>query len=464
MNTSLLMFFFAFLGVLIGGIYLFFYLSGKTKKYHFIFFSLSKFMQAIGLILLGMGNENPDSNFFYPGLFITTGIAAEVFVFSSYDQLFQRGKFIRLHLIFLLGILAMSIGYTSRTYVMVTAFGIGNGLLMISGSYYLFGKKPNTALARLIGIDYFLFGIVWFMSAWHAIANRNSLDLLSTDNIAHMLISVFTVITFAFGSIGLIMLQKELDEKQIRENAKKIQADNDALIALNATKNRFFSIIAHDLRSPIGGLSQLGELLAGDTNLEDEERNNIIQLISHTAKNSFILLENLLLWARSESGELQMHPEKLDLVPLIQNTIHVLQGNAKQKQLTIQMDMPEKLMISADPSMLSTVFRNLLSNAIKFSYMGGEIRIVGRELENKHISIRFEDDGIGIPEENQKNLLSLDANYSTPGTQSEVGSGLGLKLCREFIERHQGSIALLNEKAGSTIFQILLPKTPYLSV
>ncbi|NVK52580.1 MAG: PAS domain S-box protein [Flavobacteriaceae bacterium] len=224
-----------------------------------------------------------------------------------------------------------------------------------------------------------------------------------------------------------------------------------------ATKDKFFSIISHDLRAPFNNVLGFSNILAKqvkEKNYESiEEYANIIENSSQKAMD---LLNNLIEWSSIQTNKMEYNPKVFDLSKSVKKTIDLLEYVAKQKNITIQEKLPEKAIISADRQMVDTIFRNLISNAIKFTNTQGKIKVKIKQKSKKY-SISIEDNGIGMDEMQLKNIFQIDKNISTSGTQKETGTGLGLILCKEFVDLHGGKINVKSTPKKGTKFCIELP-------
>ncbi|EPR68470.1 PAS domain-containing sensor histidine kinase [Cyclobacterium qasimii] len=246
--------------------------------------------------------------------------------------------------------------------------------------------------------------------------------------------------------------RKALEIKQAKYREK--------LTELNATKDKFFSIIAHDLRSPFTAiLGLLGVLINDPKSYDDKEREEIIETVYESANNVFKLLENLLTWATSQTGLMKYSPEKLDLKTLLFEIAINFKGQADKKDIKIVNDISENEVIYADSNMVSTVFRNLISNAIKFTAKNGLVIITSKKQTNSSfVEISIKDTGIGIPKDRFGDLFRLDKNITTVGTENENGTGLGLMLCKEFVEKHGGKIWVESEQNIGSTFSFSIPE------
>ena len=243
-----------------------------------------------------------------------------------------------------------------------------------------------------------------------------------------------------------------------RKKAEEKLLQNEALLKeLNATKDKFFSIIAHDLKSPFNAIIGFSNLLSEQ--IKEKDYDGIIEyadIIQNSSLRAMSLLSNLLEWARSQTGKIDFQPEHLELVSLINEVIGLLNDLALQKSITILRDLPNNLNVFADKAMLATILRNLVSNAIKFTNMGGKI-IISAEHVSAGTLITVADNGIGIKPQVLEKLFRIDQHYTTKGTQNELGTGLGLILCKEFIEKHNGRIWAESEFGNGSRFCFTLP-------
>jgi len=225
-----------------------------------------------------------------------------------------------------------------------------------------------------------------------------------------------------------------------KKEQQEIQAKNEELQLANAEKNKFFSIIAHDLKSPFNAIVGFSQLLIDEIkNKNIEEVEKYAEIVLDSSNTALDLLTNLMEWARSQTGRLTFEPELFDMHDLIKETVLVFSHIAKGKNINIRVDIDAQLNVSADVSMISTVIRNLISNAIKFTHIGGQIIIRAEQLSH-HLKVIVSDSGVGMSESVIDKLFRIDEKYSTSGTQDEQGTGLGLILCQDFVEKHAGQI------------------------
>ncbi len=228
----------------------------------------------------------------------------------------------------------------------------------------------------------------------------------------------------------------------------------------NATKDRFFSIIAHDLKGPFNSLLGYTDVLMNYwDSYPDEKRKEFVKTIHQQSDRLFRMLENLLEWSRMQLGKIKRRPVMINLSQLGNSELMFLKPQAEKKKITLKTDIPEDAQAFGDGNMLSTVIRNLLSNAIKFTHPEGEIRISARP-EGDLMQISVSDNGVGIAEDNIAKLFRIDKHFSTYGTNKEAGTGLGLILCKDFVEKNGGRLWVESELGQGSHFKLTIPRAP----
>jgi len=242
-----------------------------------------------------------------------------------------------------------------------------------------------------------------------------------------------------------------------RKTNRELLESKKHVDSLNATKDKFFSIIAHDLRSPFNSILGLSSLLLQRQRIMDpDDREKLTAAINESAQNSFRLLDSLLEWARTQSGAIPFDPRQISLKENANEVIRLLTPQANEKNIVLEF-LADDILLNADKNMLHTILRNLISNAIKYSYSGDKVSIGAEEKEGQ-VWIRVHDTGIGIPEAAQRDLFSVSDSYRIAGTAGEKGSGLGLVICKEFVEKHGGSIGLESVPGKGTTFYFSIKK------
>ncbi len=255
-------------------------------------------------------------------------------------------------------------------------------------------------------------------------------------------------------SLSLILWHSRLT--RIKQKIQ-ITKQNQALSESNAEKDKFFSIIAHDLKSPFNAILGFSDLLEHQVKEKEYDRiEEYTKLIKQSSKSAMDLLMNLMDWSRAHTGKMEFKPEHIKLNELVEESENLFHGLLLQKKISITLNIPDNTVVYADKNMIRTVLRNLISNAIKFSHPDGQIVLAATQNQYEHL-ISVTDNGVGISEEAINRLFRIDQNYSTTGTQNEKGTGLGLILCKELIEKHRGRIWCESETGKGSTFYFSLP-------
>lgn len=261
-------------------------------------------------------------------------------------------------------------------------------------------------------------------------------------------------------------LQKTLQEKNMLLEEKNeelhnlnqtLEDKNKELQTLSVSKDRFFSIIAHDLKGPFNSFILGTEILSTMNDISPERMKNVAINLNKSAEQMKKLLDNLLKWAQMQMGSMEFKPQKIDLKNAIGANLSLLQNNFSQKKIEVINHIQESIFVHADLNMIVTVLRNLLTNAWKFTPKGGKIEIFTQEKDDE-IEISVSDTGVGIKAENIDKLFRIDAKYRQRGTDDEKGTGLGLILCKDLIEKHGGRITAESEYGKGSIFRFTIPK------
>jgi signal transduction histidine kinase len=273
--------------------------------------------------------------------------------------------------------------------------------------------------------------------------------------------NVLLVVAFlavAVAVLGLFLYQvKRKANRELTASNETIRNQNDELQQLNATKDKFFSIISHDLKGPLNSLSSFSGLLIHHTNsLSKEDIQMLARDLDKSLKNLFSLLENLLEWSRSQTGAIEFTPEAVDITKVLDENIALLEVQAQNKKITIVKNYAASLPVRAHKNSITTVVRNLLSNAIKFTPEGGTITVQAIAASS-NLTISIIDTGVGMSKEVLDKLFRIDTKHSTKGTANEKGTGLGLILCKEFVEKNGGTIGVTSEEGKGSEFYFTLP-------
>ncbi len=270
-------------------------------------------------------------------------------------------------------------------------------------------------------------------------------------------VTIIDTILLALQKMKKRMLVKDLLEEELTRQKIQIEEQKKELETLNATKDKFFSIIAHDLKNPFASLIGASDyLVSSSTELSQQQLTNFLTIINNSAKQGYRLLENLLEWSRMQTGMMSWKPEQVDLWDLVNEVVNLLRGSAENKQIHLEAKVDEDLSAFVDPNMINTVVRNLVSNAIKFTRSGGEVIVESRQCKD-FVEITVRDNGIGIKPEDIEKLFRIDEQVVQNGTENETGTGLGLILCKEFIDKHKGELIVKSEANKGSSFIFTLP-------
>ena len=255
--------------------------------------------------------------------------------------------------------------------------------------------------------------------------------------------------------IGAVVTFVDITNRKV---AEKERDENEAkLTELNATKDKFFSLIAHDLKNPMGSIVGFMDLLKSDyENYERERMGRYINVIHLAATQAYELLENLLVWGQSQTGRIEYRPEVVDMRTLLEESINIVRHQASRKKIKISTQMAQEEIVTVDKNMIKSVLRNLLTNAIKYSEAGSKV-IIRISPQDNHLQVEVQDFGIGMDGETVSHLFRIDNTQSNPGTENEKGTGLGLIISREFVERHGGKIWVQSQKGRGSSFVFTIP-------
>lgn len=246
--------------------------------------------------------------------------------------------------------------------------------------------------------------------------------------------------------------------QQLTEQKEQIRRERDKINDINMTKDKFFSIIAHDLRSPFNSLLGLSEILHDDfDDLSDKEKKEMVANINKTSNTSFSLVDNLLTWSRSQRDKVEIYPAHHDLAEVVKETLYLLNATAAAKNININNFISTSHIGYFDKNMVLTIVRNLVSNAIKFTHPGGLIEL---DIEEKpsHLRLSVKDNGIGMSDKELQNLFDIGRQSKRKGTQNEAGTGLGLILCKDFALQNHGNLEVFSEYNKGSTFILQLPK------
>jgi signal transduction histidine kinase len=247
----------------------------------------------------------------------------------------------------------------------------------------------------------------------------------------------------------------DLQRNELKKINDELDSRNTQLQKLNDSKDKIFSIISHDLRGPIGSFENVLEILSGDM-LSEIEKSELMAELKEQSKSIHQMLENLLQWSLSQRKEIYFKPLIVSISEIAESVVHLLSSSARKKNIEIELSVDEDCEAFADPDMLNLIIRNLISNAVKFTPENGLITF-SAYCKTGYVEFHVKDTGVGIPEENIDKIFKDNEYFTTRGTNYEKGSGLGLRLCQEFVEKHGGKIWAERRKDMGTDFIFTIP-------
>lgn len=248
------------------------------------------------------------------------------------------------------------------------------------------------------------------------------------------------------------------DVTSIKAKEEKLVKENDSLLEINKAKDRFISIVSHDLRAPFTSLLGFSEILLNEKDLPEEEKDEYLNYIHDASKNQLQMINYLLEWSRLQTGRVIPEIRRLELKTVVSTCIASLIGNAIRKDIELKQEIEGGIFIQADEKLISQAVSNLISNAIKFTPKNKSVTVTANKYKEGFIEIIVKDQGIGIGEDDQEKLFKIDQKFSLQGTDGEKGSGLGLTLVKEIVERHNGNIWFYSKENEGTEFHFTVPE------
>ena len=286
---------------------------------------------------------------------------------------------------------------------------------------------------------------------------KKELQLSRQNLMMYILIGVIILILLLVAFLSIQNRIKRKANQELEERNDLINAQKNELVKLNASKDKFLSILAHDIKNPLSSIFSISEMLLADfETLKDDEFNVFIKDINTLANNLFEIINTLLSWGMSQNGFSEFSPQSFPITNICSKTVNTLQTVAKQKEIVLVNQADEDVNVLADENMILTVLHNLVNNAIKFSYIGTKIYIEAKKVGD-FAEITVIDSGIGLSPENKSKLFRYDQHFFSRGTAGEKGTGLGLILCKDFIEKNGGSISVESEVNKGSTFVFTLP-------
>ena len=334
-------------------------------------------------------------------------------------------------------------------------------------------KSRKILIPMMIAVSVILIGLEYFHPEW--VVAYDSRFARYADLMSGLFISLTGIYIFANVYFNQIVeannkLQQQNDhltkikedllsyQQKIKKQNTELEEKNKKLKELTSTKDMFMSIISHDLRSPFNSLLGLTEILIlNKDRINDPETLKLINSIHESAEQAYKLVLNLLEWSRLQSNRIEYSPERINLSTLVKNNIELARIQAKNKDIDISFEHGmHSCLAHADKNMINTVIRNFISNAIKYTHRGGKIHILCG-CDEKECMVSVQDNGLGIHKDLLQQILTTDNKVSTKGTAGELGTGLGLVLCKEFAQKNKGRIGIESELGKGSTFTLFLP-------
>lgn len=299
------------------------------------------------------------------------------------------------------------------------------------------------------------------LNFWENIGDRNEIiELVNRDGKVlqkeyHFRRKSGEIITGVFNS-AIIEINGENCMMSVIYDITERKNMETRLVELNATKDKFLSIIAHDLKAPLNNILGFSNLIIEDKKLGADEVQQFATFINKSASNTISLLENLLEWASVQDGRISFKPRLVNLNELLSEMVSMIGESATEKKIEISLAESENMKVKVDENMIKTIVRNLLSNAVKFTKTGGKVEVSAIRHENE-VVVKVTDSGVGISDENMKKLFDVGSGFFTRGTKNEKGTGIGLLLCHEFVEKHGGKMIVESREGEGSTFSFTIP-------
>ena len=464
----------SFCGIIFSIFFFFTYISRREyQKLHFLYFAFMNLFFVISYI-------NNIISFDFANTYLLEKIARTgfpVFIFVGicflvdYTNLFKRKNLFKLSmaLIYLPALLMILRGKTTTELISIynsyplISLVLGDAVLLVLS--FLFFRREKDLSSFFLFLVMVLNLFAGFYDGYYFAVLRIKPYVLLTPNTVFLInFVIFIILLIDHSKLYHLVIKNSEELKSLNENleikvderTKKIVEYTTELEIANNTKDKFFSIIAHDLKNPFNSLIGYSEILKNEfREMITNEVQELIKILNSTSKQGYSLLENLLHWAQSQTNQIEVVPSKINLLQLSKQCIDSLESQSQFKDIEIINKINTTIEIVADENLLKTIFRNLISNAIKYTPRNGLVIVKAENVNNK-IEISIKDTGIGISEKEKQEIFRIDKLYSKPGTNNEKGSGLGLILCKEFVERLGGNIWVESQEGYGSEFKFTL--------
>ncbi len=442
-------------------LFFYFILNKKLRQWFLTYYLIGFLFQTLALVGIILREQlPPELSIHGSHLLLMIGCALRTFAIISYDSKFRSKTFWGFALAVLVfgGLILI---YANNNFYLTVIQTIASVLFYGSGGVILFRRKEKynaLYLLALAQLFFSVFQIFRLFAIYQTGADYNFYHTAQVDaKVYIMLSSLFLNIP----NLGILLLMLEINAQTIKEKNKIIADERQQLEIANQTKDKFFSIIAHDLRGPISSMMSMLELINENHKVRiDQSLQDPLNALTTTSQQTFTLLENLLTWSRSQSGQIEYEPTTCNLGEVIQDNIGLILTRIQEKNINLINQVDNNIIFWADRVMIDTIIRNLLSNAVKYTHNEGSITIGSKKGEHD-VEISIGDSGIGIKPDSLEKLFRIDVrNVSNPGTNGESGTGLGLILCQELVTKLKGKITVTSAVNNGSVFTITLPLSP----
>lgn len=419
---------------------------------------LPKGFYFIAFLLLGWRDIIPDYISITIGnSFLLLAVSMDIFCIKQPSNSFLFKK-LRQHLVFTSLLVILFWSFSQKEYhIRVLVNSSILFLFFMHGAISLLFQRSGFTLQKVAGVIFILAAILFVYRGINILYFHTQSSLLEPST-AKLIILYSIYQVSIFNTFLLFLISKEGDNKHLLEQNKKIETDNQLLNKLNTTKNKFLSIISHDLRGPLGNIENLSFLMQEkENNYNEAEKNKYLNVIQQSASQANRLLNNLLYWSLSESDSIRFTPVQFSIKKLIEESLSLLSPLAIRKHIIIHKEIPEDLNAVADIEMTNTIIRNLISNSIKYSQPHKSITVKSFITEQNMVKTEVIDQGIGMSPQKVLQIFKSSEFHSEKGTTNETGTGLGLKLCIEFAKNNGGELGVESSVGKGSSFWFTLP-------
>lgn len=439
-------------------LFLYFILNKKLQQWFLTYYLVGFLFQTLALVgIILRGQLPPELSIHGSHLLLMTGCALRTFAIISYDSKFRAKTF------WGFGVAVLVFGgliliYANNNFYLTVIQTIASVLFYGAGALILFRRKEKYNFLYLLAAAQLLFSVFQIFRLFAIYQTGADYNFYHTAQIDAKVYIMVSSLFLNIPNLGILLLMLEINAKTIEEKNKIIDDERQQLEIANQTKDKFFSIIAHDLRGPISSMMSMLELINENHKVRiPPSLQDPLNALTTTSQQTFTLLENLLTWSRSQSGQIEYNPTTCNLEEVIRDNIGLIQARIQEKNIKLLNQVDNNITFWADRVMIDTIIRNLLSNAVKYTHNEGSITIGSKKGEH-NVEISIGDTGIGIKPDSLEKLFRIDVqNVSSPGTNGENGTGLGLILCQELVTKLKGKITVTSAVNKGSVFTITLP-------